>query len=417
MESAEVALLQTVAQALVPARPCGAAPLSLAVAVSGGGDSVALLHLLHRTAPAAGLTLHAVTVDHGLRPDSAAEAAQVAELCAGLGIPHRVLRWSGPAAQGNLMDQARRARIALIADWARGQGIPHVMLGHTADDNAESFLMNLGRAAGLDGLSGMRGQWQEQGIAWHRPLLRHTRETLRAYLRRNGLGWIDDPSNDNDRFTRVKARRALKALKPLGITVDRLSDVISNLSAARDTVQNSVAHAARDRVTVTGGALQVQRSALIDSDPEIRRRLLIAMIQWYSGAPYPPRESKLSQLFTALAEGRDATLGGVRFRCKGDICMVSRELRAVMGPVQPGLIWDHRWHLSGPVQEGQAIAALGPDGLRQCPGWRDHGSRDALLASPGIWLGDRLISAPLAGKTAGWTATLSPDFSLFVISH
>ena len=161
----------------------------------------------------------AVTVDHGLRPASADEARAVAAFCAGRGIAHSVLRWQGPKPTGNLMDQARRARILLISDWAKAQGIGDVLLGHTADDNAESLVMNLARSAGLDGLSGMRPDWHEQGIHWHRPLLACSRDSLRAYLTKAQVTWIDDPSNDNPRFARVKARRAMAALAR--VNVDR----------------------------------------------------------------------------------------------------------------------------------------------------------------------------------------------------
>jgi tRNA(Ile)-lysidine synthase len=127
-------------------------PPRIGVAVSGGGDSMALLVAAQAAFPS---RIAAVTVDHGLRPASADEARAVAAFCAGRGIAHSVLRWQGPKPTGNLMDQARRARILLISDWAKAQGIGDVLLGHTADDNAESLVMNLARSAGLDGLSGI----------------------------------------------------------------------------------------------------------------------------------------------------------------------------------------------------------------------------------------------------------------------
>ncbi|MGV8951126.1 MAG: tRNA lysidine(34) synthetase TilS, partial [Cypionkella sp.] len=192
----------------------------LAVAVSGGSDSLALLHLAHQAAGQLGWDLQAVTVDHGLRDEAAQEAAQVGAICAGLGVPHQVLRWDHGEISGNLQDQARRARYALMTDWARAQGIARVWIGHTADDQAETFLMGLSRAAGLDGLSGMRPDWVEAGVRFERPLLGVSRANLRAYLTRRGVVWLEDPSNQNDRFARVRARRALTMLQPLGITVE-----------------------------------------------------------------------------------------------------------------------------------------------------------------------------------------------------
>lgn len=393
-------------------------PARIGIAVSGGGDSMALLHLMHRAASVAGWEVHAVTVDHGLRPASADEAAGVAGFCAQRGIPHTTLRWQGPADSGNLMDQARQARLALMADWARERGITDVLLGHTANDQAETFLMNLARAAGLDGLSGMRRVWVEHGIHWRRPLLELGRETLRAYLQRNGVGWIDDPSNDNDRFTRVKARRAMQALKPLGVTVDQLLGSIHNLAQARSALTFAVAQAAEDLVESRAGALFVQVQGLGALPPEIRRRLLISAIRWISGAPYPPRAQALTNLERALTETRDATLGGVRFRQKGPQIQITREGRAAMGPVPTDQPWDHRWQLTGPHAPGLEIRALGASGLRSIKDWRDSGiPREALLVSPAIWQEQRLIAAPLAGISQGWQAKISPSYTLFILSH
>lgn len=413
MTPEDAALLRAVAFAIDKARPDPAAPLALGVAVSGGGDSLALLHLAHRAAG----QVHAVTVDHGLRPESAAEAAAVAAFCAERRIPHATLRWTGPAASGNLMDQARRARLQLMAEWARRQGIDHVLLGHTADDQAESFLMNLSRAAGLDGLAGMRLDWQEAGIHWHRPLLGHGRAALRAYLRRQGLSWVDDPSNENDRFTRVKARRALKALQPLGITVDRLGETIAHLAASRRALLDCTQRAAADLVSDRAGALTIARAALAGLEPEIRRRLLIAAIRWMGGADHAPRAAQIATLQVALSEGREATLAGIRFRHRGDQVIACREARAVMGPVPFGQVWDHRWQVAGPGDAGLTVAALGAEGLRQCPDWRSFGPREALVVSPAVWREGALIAAPLARPDPAWQAGPGLTFALFILSH
>ena len=123
-------------------------PDRIGVAVSGGSDSLALLH----AARAWGVVVEAVTVDHGLRPEAAEEAAYVAEVCRGLGVPHSVLRWEGWDGRGNLQDQARQNRYALIAGWAEARRLRSVALGHTMDDQAETLLMRLAREAGVEGL-------------------------------------------------------------------------------------------------------------------------------------------------------------------------------------------------------------------------------------------------------------------------
>lgn len=391
-----------------------ARPARVGLAVSGGSDSMAMLHLMARAAPRAGCALHAVTVDHRLRPEAAAEAAFVGRVCAGLGLPHDVLVWDHGAVQGNLMQAASAARYGLMAEWARGRGIDLVTLAHTADDQAETFLMGLSRAAGLDGLTGMRQGFTLDGIAFRRPFLAETRAALRAFLTRHGLSWIDDPSNDNDRFSRVKARRALKALKPLGITVERLSGVIHNLTMAQGVVQGAVAQAGAGLAVEEAGSLSLDHARFLACPDEVQRRLLIAMVQWISGARHAPRESKVLALRKALDRRADATLGGVRFRWQGAMCRVLREARACGGPVPTGQVWDGRWRVDGGAGE---VRALGGAGLRQCPDWRATGLPRAVLeVTPGLWQGDRLTAAPCAGFGPA-TATLTASFSLFLLSH
>lgn len=373
---------------------------------------MALLHLFHRALPG---VVRVVTVDHGLRPESATEAAGVASFCAGQGISHSILKWHGPAAQGNLMDQARRARLGLMTTWAKAADVGHILLGHTADDNAESFLMNLARQAGIDGLSGMRPDWQERGIHWHRPLLAVSRADLRAYLTRNAVAWIDDPSNDNPRFTRVKARRALQALVPLGITVEALTQTIANLADGRQVVTLATAQAAA-AMTDEAGALWMPRETLARLEPEIARRLLSGAVQWMNGIGYAPRGSQLGALQERLAQGDSAQLGGVRFLLRKDHLLITREARAAMGPVPLSATWDHRWRIHGPAA-GHHIRALGPDGLRACPNWRDHGPREALLVTPAVWSAETLIAAPLAGNPGQYRAELTQGLTQFILSH
>lgn len=382
----------------------------LGVAVSGGSDSMALLHLAARLAPVLGARVRAVTVDHVLRDGSAAEAAAVGRVCAGFGVSHDTLIWDHGAIAGNLMDAARRARYALIADWA--QGSP-VAVAHTADDQAETFLMGLARGAGLDGLSGMRIEWQ-QGTTFLRPLLSVPRADLRAYLTRHSRGWIDDPSNDNPRFTRVKARQILQTLAPLGISAGSLSGVVQHLAVAQDALQTAT-RAAAGIVTETAGALHIDPTAFAALHPEIARRLLLSCLLWVNHADHAPRGPALDRLCAAICEGRDATLAGCRITPGIHIL---REARTVQGAVASTEIWDNRWHMTGPHTPGLTLRALGPEGLRAVKDWRACGiARAQLLVSPAIWHETTLIAAPLAGFGADWTARLTMPYAKFMLSH
>jgi tRNA(Ile)-lysidine synthase len=403
--------------ALRDAAACAFPPgtTAAAVAVSGGGDSMALLHLLAQAAPAQGIALQAVTVDHRLRPESAQEAAFVARICAGLGIPHTVLVWDHAALRGNLMEQARLARRALIADWATGAGLQAVALAHTADDQAEGFLMALARESGLDGLSGMVPVQREGGLWWVRPLLGHRRMALRNWLAGQGLAWIEDPTNADPRYLRTRTRQALTVLADLGLTVPGIARSAMQLAAARQALDTVLADFACAHVTERAGALEVPRAALAPLPFDLQRRLVAAAVRWIGGALHPPRRSAQVQALSALLDGRGTTLGGVRFRVGPQSIRIAREPRAVGGPVPVGALWDGRWHVEGPPGE---VRALGPDGLAQIPGWRACGiPRDALVVSPAIWDGARLIAAPLAGFGAQSRATCGRSLTSFLISH
>lgn len=373
---------------------------TIGVALSGGGDSTALLHLCL----AAGCRIEAVTVDHRLRPESAAEAEAVGAACSALGVPHEVRVWEHGAVAGNVMDAARRARMGLIRDWAASRGIGVVALGHTRDDVAETVLMGLARSAGVAGLSGLRAEWEVEGLRFVRPLLQAGREELRAWLRGRRIGWIDDPTNENDRFSRVKARKALAALAPLGITAERLAEVAGNLARVQEALAVQVAEAGQ-WVVEAAGALRLG-PGLWDAPGEVQRQVVVAALLWLTGAGYAPRASEVGRLIAALREGRDATLAGCRAR-KG---WLMREPRAVGGPVSVGQLWDGRWLVEGTPGE---VRALGAEGLRQVAHWRKAGlPREVLLVSPGVWDGERLLAAPAAGLSADWRVRLQRPFTI-----
>lgn len=405
--------------ALVGTALAADADARIGVAVSGGGDSMALLHLVARLRAGQGDTVWGVTVDHRLRPEAAAEARFVAAFCKRLGVRHETLVWQHGAIGGNLPDQARRARYGLIADWARATGVAHVVLGHTADDQAETFLMALARQAGLDGLAAMRPAWRAQGIRWSRPLLSVGRAALRDYLRRHGVGWTEDPTNEDLAYQRVKARRALAVLAPLGISADGLATVAGHLAAARGALVDLALRAAEDLARTSAGEVILDRAKWLGLSRDTRRRLLVAALRWVSSAEYAPRAAQLTRLEAAIGQGRDGTLWGCRLRIRADEIRVAREPKAVQGlDGATDAIWDRRWRLTGPHDAGLRVRALGAEGLRQCPDWRATGhSRAALLVSPAIWSDGMLISAPLAGFGAGWVAEIVADFPSSVLSH
>lgn len=399
-----------------------APPGKLAVALSGGGDSVALLHILTRAFPPGQVQLFAATVDHGLRDGSAQEAAAAGRQAAVLGVPHTILRWDGWDGSGNLQDAARAARYDLLCDWAQGQGIGALALGHTADDQAETLLMRLAREAGVAGLAGIPPRRLRGAVMLLRPLLEIGRAELRSYLRRNGLNWIEDPSNTDDRFARVRTRVALEKLAPLGVTPDALAGVARNMARAEEALGWQAFDAAGRMARVSAGCVALEARALRLLPEEIARRLLVGAVSWVGRSPYPPRRRPVEALLQDLHSGRGATLGGCRIVHRDGEIWICREVAALRGErAAPGAIWDGRWRLTGPAPEGCMVRALGADGLSYCPGWAETGlPRAALEPSPAVWRGDELVAAPLAGRAAGWRAEPAEDslaFPASLLSH
>ena len=394
-------------------------PDRIAVAVSGGGDSIALLHAFRRYTQQSGQLLFAVTVNHGLRPEASDEAQFVADFCADHDVPHQILRWKHKAETGNLQDQARRARYDLIARWARQNKIGHVAIGHTATDQAETFLMRLARESGIDGLSGMRHRWIEDGVQFHRPFLWHTREELREFLVRHDVPWIDDPSNDDLRFERVKARKALDVLAPLGITVETLLTVTHHLTMERAVIQTAVLEAERKIMRLDRGDVLFDRKAFRFCQPELGRRLLVNALMWVSSSGYAPRTRSVERVLRTIRDGKPTTLAGCRILVRDNEIRISRELRAVRDVhSSTRQLWDGRWRLKGRHDKTLQVRALGPEGLRQCTDWKEQGlPRASLLATPAIWHGDTLIAAPVAGLSNGWTAQIVADFHDKAFAH
>lgn len=379
----------------VAARLAALAPdtVMLGVAVSGGSDSMALLHLLADIAPQRGLTLEAATVDHGLRPESQAEATQVAAACAQLGVAHRVLVWDGWTGTGNLQAAARAARAQLLADWARERDLGAICLGHTQDDQAETLLLRLMRGSGVDGLAAMAERTERAGMVWLRPLIATRRADLRAMLRATGLAWCEDPSNADPRFDRVRVRQAIAALD---LDVPRLAETSRAMARAREALGLRAAEAAQNgAVTFEDGDVLMAVQHLKALDAETRLRLLGEALRWVAGADYRPRLSALEALWAEACAGTRATLHGCCALPRRGYLRICREYQAVAGTeAKLGAFWDGRWRLSLPSHPTATVRALGQAGLEQVDRPRDGPPHASLLATPAIWLDGRVLSVP-----------------------
>src|SRR5712691_3859412 len=217
---------------MAPHGPFESAPF-LAVAVSGGADSLALCLLAWDWARRLGGSLAALTVDHGLRAASAEEAAQVGDWLAARGIAHRILAWQPPARLRNMQAAARAARYALLTEWCRAAGCLHLLTAHHREDQAETLLLRLARGSGLDGLAGMAASREATSCRLLRPLLSVPRDRLAATLRAAGQSWIEDPTNRDATYARARLRHSADLLASEGLSAARLAATARHLGRAR----------------------------------------------------------------------------------------------------------------------------------------------------------------------------------------
>lgn len=369
------------------------------LAVSGGSDSLALMVLVRRWANGLKGTLPVIevaTVDHGLRPSSKGEVLHVAALAQQLGFHHTTMVWEGPAPQTGLQAAARAARYRLLKEAVSLRGLPDrcaIVTAHTADDQAETFLMRLARGSGPDGLAAMQtvctlpqASAPSDGAAVDllRPLLSAGREELRSVLEADDVRWFGDPSNDAEVFERVRVRKAMPGLGELGVTRDALVRAAERQSRARESLQFFTERALADLVDHHGGAFaRLSRRGFLALPAEIQVRVLARLIEIYGGASHAPRLMQVEDLHQYLSTGNDvtATLGGCIVAARQDCIDVFRELgRDGLETVSllPGqsLLWDKRFVVSfeaaptpndarSPVAgcEGIEVTALGMAGL------------------------------------------------------
>ncbi len=298
-----------------------AMPWPGAVAVSGGGDSLALMHLLTRWARSQNAPAPTVLiVDHGLQKNSGAQARRAAGWAKALDLPVHVLHWKGRKPEGDIEAAAREARYRLMGRWAWDNGIAAVYLGHTRDDQAETFLLRLARGSGVDGLSAMRGLAPYplagfEQLRLVRPLLNEPRATLRGYLETLDQDWFEDPMNEDPRFARVRIRAIRQMLEEAGLSSHRIADAAAHLSRARAALDDMTASLITRACRLDKDGALVDSALLAAAPHEIGLRALASILMSVSDAWYRPRFARLNALYGRIRAGElgnGATLAGCK---------------------------------------------------------------------------------------------------------
>ncbi|MBR1380116.1 MAG: tRNA lysidine(34) synthetase TilS [Alphaproteobacteria bacterium] len=296
----------------------------LAVAVSGGVDSVCLLVWLAKI----GADIVALHVNHGLRPAGDTETQYVQKLCQEMGIPCHTFYWRGPKPTRGLESAARDARYKFMTDFCHKNNIDALMVAHQSDDQIETFLMNLGRGSGVYGLAAMRAISFRDGVKIVRPLLGVSRAELRQYCDDNSIRYFFDEMNDDTHYTRVRIRKNRHVLaEELGISDARILLAIENLGRVRDFMDGEIERMAcsvmcRDR---RGTFAMFSDSFLFDPGDDIRLKLLGTLIVRIGGDTYPPRLASLKRGAEQLRGDVKFTLGHCTVRRLGSRIIIVRE--------------------------------------------------------------------------------------------
>jgi len=366
----------------------------IAVAVSGGADSLCLAWLARSWGRPV-----ALIVDHGLRPDSRAEAEATASLLARLNIDSQLLTVQGLHAGAGLQARARAARYAALTEAARRAGLSDLLLGHHAGDQAETVAIRQAGRSGPAGLAGMAAITHTASLRIIRPLLGIPPARLRATLHAQRIAALEDPSNRNPVFQRVRLRRDLAHPERGACAAASLIAEARNRGRARADDEAGIAATLAARVTIHPEGYALLTPGPIDPDA------LAALIRGLTGAPYPPGRQSVRRAASGSYQG---TLGGVRFMQagrRGPGTLLVREAASMQAPIQavPGCLWDRRFRLEAAADAvcDCALGALGDDAKAL---GRNSGLPYAVRRTlPALRRHAALVAVPHLGYFCGWT--------------
>jgi tRNA(Ile)-lysidine synthase len=388
---------------------------TVAVAVSGGADSMALAILTDRWVRRRRGKMVALTVDHGLRAGSRAEAKQAHWRLADRGIDCQLLVWRGDKPKSGIQAAARDARYRLLTQWCRRHGVLHLLVAHHCEDQAETILHRLGRASGVDGLAGMAAIHELPDVRLLRPCLSLPRDRLRAVLLKQKIEWAEDPSNEHIGYSRVRLRALLPDLASEGLDAAALSGTALRMGSARAGLEGETAKFLGVHATLfPEGYARFNRTAFSAQNPEIASRVMIALLTTIGGNIYPPRHASVETLCTEIRRhaskeppSRASTLGGCRIVPVGSDILICREAgrtEVVTAHQGVNVLWDNRFivRLSGKSSRPGAkytIRSLGETGWATIrrklgPSTVFRVPKAAILALPTICKGRNIVAVP-----------------------
>jgi len=343
---------------------------TIAVAFSGGSDSLALLLLLKLHYPE---TTMALTVNHNLRTESGEESKKCQEFAKKLGISHHILNWHHEGVSSNIQEKARKARYNLLTEFCAQNKIEYLFVAHNKNDVAETFMTNLFRGSGIYGLSAIPAISSYNNIKIIRPLLSFDKITLQTFLKKQKLNWIEDPSNQKEYFLRTKIRKLLTSKEMTDIMpdpallTDRIVLAANNLARAREELERSCHIFIKNEVQFFNeGYARINYDSFLEISKEISLKVLASCLMAIScNSDHQPRLSSLEILFeNILLKKSPQTLHGCEVLVKNKDIYLYREIGRAT-PMAKKIadnrwVWDNRFEIIDHSDQIQEITSPAP---------------------------------------------------------
>ena len=399
-------------------------PASLGIAVSGGSDSLGLLYLIKSWPNPTNLKISVLTVDHDLRRGSAKEATYVSELCKELGFQHTTLIWGHEDMTGNLSANAREARYKLMNKSLPLNSI--LMTGHTLDDQVETFLMRLRRGSGVDGLASMTEQsyllLDDNKMTLFRPLLEFERQTMRDVLNHKKVNWIDDPTNKDQSFERVRVRELLSSFVELGIDKNTIGKTAFLMQSAKIALNQFALDCYEKFGSCNYGDIVLDFDEFAGQPLDIKRRLIAAAQKWISNLKYRPRLTQVDALISSIDEKVTFSGSGTICYVHGKSIKITREVNACDKAVgaSNGIIFDNRWKLiTSESSDELTVKCLGENGYKLLdPNLRKKIPYKTIIALPGLFKDRKLINFPFLDPSSKFRFSFCKQpFNQFLLDH
>jgi len=397
---------------------------TIAIAVSGGVDSLVLMYLASESKVINNKDVFILTINHGLRPESKTECDFVEGLAKELGFKVKILEWEGKKPSKSLQEKARNERYNLLLNFCRENSINNLFLAHHLDDQIENFLFRMFRGSGIKGLTSFSNRSERDGILLIRPLIDIPKSELIAFAKKRKIRWIEDPSNQNKKFERIKLRKILSLIYDQGFDKKVFLKSIKKLKLANKALDKTTKEFVSKYVLVNKNiSVFINQEFFLEAPKEIQLRVIENSIRIFSGERfYSPSYSKMMNLINWIRKSSNIsakTLGGTIFRRRNKGIILYKEVKK-LNEIKPIKLskntyksWDNRFLIKAKKGSKGEISYLGAEGVKILKSKKKLHKKDfngipvtALYSTPAVWRGKRLISAPFFDYSNGNGFTL-----------